>query len=435
MSKNNNPVPRLDLAPKLKRPLSLWNPLDYLRLLYWVFFFPQAVRWYVETFGGGFIFYPKPNWRKGWNFLLHNPIEFQLFLQGLALILFTQLTLRIIFQIGGIPIERFSLFLIMGMIIGVAFSFGNGVAVGVTLSVVLTPMFIVSKLLVSALITEISNQVILQSAIAALIWGISWGVPFSVGICLAISVGSAQIEKMLNKLGELPQDKKEAHWEDHKFIIIFFVVSTGLWLLAKILLGNVAGILEDLVLLVTTFVIACIAGIIAFLRPENWLSGLPWVMRSFPNKYQMLPRVTLIPVPNLSNQLKSWLRNDWETGLENANQLLAYTFQFFPVVQAINQVLKEIPLEQILFRVAQLAEDAYSWRVVYYASQGQTIKLTKIEPRLDTIPNATAAGFWYLHEKQPEKSTEAFAVVRDILYGEEMFVLAQTLASFYNAKE
>jgi hypothetical protein len=25
-------VPRLDLAPKLKRPLQPWNPLDYLRL-------------------------------------------------------------------------------------------------------------------------------------------------------------------------------------------------------------------------------------------------------------------------------------------------------------------------------------------------------------------------------------------------------------------
>ena len=43
-------VPLLDLAPKLKRPLSLWNPLDYLLLLYWVFYFPQAIRWYVETY-------------------------------------------------------------------------------------------------------------------------------------------------------------------------------------------------------------------------------------------------------------------------------------------------------------------------------------------------------------------------------------------------
>ncbi len=46
-------VPKLDLAPKLKRPLSWWNPLDYLRLLYWVFYFPQALRWYVEIWGVG----------------------------------------------------------------------------------------------------------------------------------------------------------------------------------------------------------------------------------------------------------------------------------------------------------------------------------------------------------------------------------------------
>jgi hypothetical protein len=42
----SEPVPRLDLAPRLKRRLQPWNPLDYLRLLYWVFFFPQALRWF-----------------------------------------------------------------------------------------------------------------------------------------------------------------------------------------------------------------------------------------------------------------------------------------------------------------------------------------------------------------------------------------------------
>ena len=41
----------LPYAPRRKRPLSLWNPFDYLVLLYWVFYFPQALRWYVETFG------------------------------------------------------------------------------------------------------------------------------------------------------------------------------------------------------------------------------------------------------------------------------------------------------------------------------------------------------------------------------------------------
>ena len=57
-------VPKLDLAPKLKRPLSLWTPLDYLRLLYWVFYFPQALRWYVNTFGGGDDLAEQLTWQK-----------------------------------------------------------------------------------------------------------------------------------------------------------------------------------------------------------------------------------------------------------------------------------------------------------------------------------------------------------------------------------
>ncbi len=31
-------VPTINLAPKLRRDLSLWNPFDYLLLLYWVFY-------------------------------------------------------------------------------------------------------------------------------------------------------------------------------------------------------------------------------------------------------------------------------------------------------------------------------------------------------------------------------------------------------------
>ncbi len=46
----NQPVPKLDLIPKLNRSLYLWNPLDYFLLLYWLFFFPQALSWYVNQY-------------------------------------------------------------------------------------------------------------------------------------------------------------------------------------------------------------------------------------------------------------------------------------------------------------------------------------------------------------------------------------------------
>ena len=50
MSKDNLATLRLDLTPKLNRPLSPWNFCDYIRLLFWIFYFPKALSWYLERF-------------------------------------------------------------------------------------------------------------------------------------------------------------------------------------------------------------------------------------------------------------------------------------------------------------------------------------------------------------------------------------------------
>jgi len=71
-------VPTINLAPKLRRDLSLWNPFDYLLLLYWVFYFPQAVRWYVETRDGGD----------------NHTVQLRLGIQGLLLTVITPLILN-----------------------------------------------------------------------------------------------------------------------------------------------------------------------------------------------------------------------------------------------------------------------------------------------------------------------------------------------------
>ena len=84
-------VPRINLAPKLKRDLSLWNPFDYLLLLYWVFYFPQAVRWYVETRGGGDKLTEQKTWRDRMQFLRDHPVQLRLGIQGLLLTVITPL--------------------------------------------------------------------------------------------------------------------------------------------------------------------------------------------------------------------------------------------------------------------------------------------------------------------------------------------------------
>jgi hypothetical protein len=199
-----------------------------------------------------------------------------------------------------------------------------------------------------------------------------------------------------------------------------------------------------------------VAGGVASLRLENWLFGWPFNLHYLKNSSFLLPRITFIPLPYLDSRLKNGLLHDWENGIHNVNQLLAYTMQFIPVVQTVNKVLNIIPSEQIIWSVSQLAETTYDWELIHFlsASLSEKLKSEAIESfflpfpgkkklqeslntdtRLDTPPRAVAAGFWYLHEKQPTKATEAFLVVRSLLYGEEMYILAQTLAAFNEAKK
>ncbi|NJL80249.1 MAG: hypothetical protein HC917_18010, partial [Richelia sp. SM2_1_7] len=135
--------------------------------------------------------------------------------------------------------------------------------------------------------------------------------------------------------------------------------------------------------------------------------------------------------------------------------VLCGVWQFIPVVKAVNQVLAKTPAEQIIYRVSQLAEAPFDWNLVRFVSADLNEKLKSeairgipflpmkrrlqnrfsAEIRLDSLVCASAAGFWYLHEKKPAQAEEAFAVVRSILYGEEMYALAQNIAVFNHAKD
>ncbi|HOT90995.1 MAG TPA: hypothetical protein PLJ78_03135 [Anaerolineae bacterium] len=111
-------VPRLDLAPKRKKPLSLWNPLDYLTLLYWAFLFPQAIRWYVETFG--LPEYQGKIGREVWQVLAHDPVQRNLVLQMFVILLILLPCAAWVLQALGVSIDWF------GVAVGVAFSVAIG---------------------------------------------------------------------------------------------------------------------------------------------------------------------------------------------------------------------------------------------------------------------------------------------------------------------
>ncbi|MBW4448733.1 MAG: AAA family ATPase [Spirirestis rafaelensis WJT71-NPBG6] len=414
------PVPRLDLAPKLKRPLSLWNPLDYLRLLCWVFYFPQALRWYVDTFGGGYISGREMNWRKRWQLLSQKPIQRQLLFQGVVLTVVTPLLLSVILQRLGVYIDWFgvglgvALGVAWGVVSGVGLGVGSGVAFGVGLGVVF----------------GVGSGVALGvGSIVAL--GVAFGVAFGVGSGVAFGV----------ELG----------------VVSGVALAVGSGVALGVVSGVAFGVTWGVVFGVGSGLAWGVMSCVAILRLENWLSGLRFFLQTSQNRKWQIPHVTPLPLYFLSYRLKSWLHQDWEIGLYNANELLAYTLQFIPVVQAVNHVLATTPPEQVIFRVVQLAEAPFDWRLVRFASASlkEALKSKFIEgiyllpsswkerlqarfvtnTRLDTPARAAAAGFWYLHEKEPAIAMKAFAQVRSLLYGEEMFILAETLTAFDEAKE
>ena len=412
----HRPVPRLDLAPKLRRPLSLWNPLDYLRLLYWVFFFPQALRWYVDTFGGGYIPLKQMTRQKGWELLRQNSIQGRFLLQGLILTIVAPVSLGVIIGGIGVPFNWSSL--AVGMAIAVvidsAVSVVGGVAVGIAVGVVIGVIF--------GLAFGVAGQVT-----SGLALGITLCFELNLLSCLRGGVG----------LG--------------------VGLDTGLGIALGVAGSVILGIASGLVLGVAGGIVGGLAGGVVILRPENWLLGLPLTLLPPWNRCCLLSYATPLPIPFLASRLTNLLRSDWVTGLHNTNHLLIYTRQFIPVIQALNRVLAKTRSDQVISRVSQLAESPYDWGLVFFASAslsglfnssavkgflsfpphwGQRLQAGFVaDIRLDTPARAAAAGFWHLHEKKAAKAMEAFAVVRSLLYGEEMFTLAQTLATFHFAKE
>jgi len=409
------PVPRLDLAPKLKRPLSLWNPLDYLRLLYWVFYFPQALQWYVDTFGGGYIPEEEMNWRKELELLVQNPIQRQLLIQGSVLTIMTPLLLGLLLQKIGFSIDWFgiSFGVAFGLAGGVAFSLAGGLAGGVAFGVAF------------GLAGGLAGGV----AFSVALWvdGVAGGVAFSVAFGVAFSVAFGVAFGLAG------------------LVAVSVVFGVAFSVAFSVAFGVVFGVAFS------------VAFTIAITRLENWFVALPFSRRLFQNHSWILPRITLLPLISLSSRLQNWLWQDWETGLHNANQLLAYTLQFIPVVEAVNRVLAATSPEQVIFKVVKLAEAPYDWNLVRFASASPDAqlkskflkgfwllpppwkgwlqaRLTK-DIRLDTPASVAAAGFWYLYLEEPAQAVEAFALVRSLLYGEEMFTLAQTLTAFQETKE
>ena len=427
-------VPRLDLAPKLRRPLALWNPWDYVRLLHWVFFFPQALRWYTlwytQNLPEGFFIPENLNWKNAWG-LLPNKIIGKLFLQSLILAILLALgqffllkkigfTLNYLYVLAGICLIFVGYFLFLYLFYLSDYESNKNsyyieilkswISCGLPLLIILSITFnlfysistLPSKEQLSDILTTLSFSLL----------RFTW-LSLSIQTAFIILVGVGNIES-------------------------FFIISIFIFLFLTtnflVIFQNIPvefGLLKSTLFILLSGIASILIVCFIFLRPDDWLLSL-FRKKNLcnDNRGQQFPHVTPIPFPYLSEQLKIWLHHNWEEGAINAKKLFSYTFQFIPIIKALNQVLAETDLDQLVYRVAQLAEPPYNWELIRCLCG----YLFPLSYQLDTPAAATAAGFWFLYQKNLRESTKAFAAVRSLNYGSEMYILTQTLFNFDRAK-
>lgn len=473
MSDRNTDVPRLDLAPKFKGSLSLSKPLDYLRLLYWVFFFPQALRWYV--YNRVSISERYKNYKKDSGLFL-NPIITGLLIQVMLVIFFTLLTWSVILTLINCSVDAeyislsffVTIFLCLITLASLLIEkeiflseFKLRTAKYLTIIIFLILNFNLAIFTVSAIREGYTNLGVL------LILGILAGMWLGVGGIATLAILEVEDSAIILVIGG----------------VLLMSLMLCLYLPIEFKVTDFFVFLKSLLVRAVFFVSCVIGSSIGLLRPDNWFFTLPIsqtlfqtglthrvkenssprvlrnelgsryydflisssphlplsqelssdsvfeIRKSYRNNLDLLfPRVTVLPNPYLTEQLKEWLRQDWETGIHNAYEIYTYTLQFIPVIRALNQVLAEEP-EQVVYRIAHLTNPPYKWELVRLISGSIYTDFIQFEPHASSV----ARGFLCLHKQWLYDGIEEFEAVRLLPYGDEMWRISLILYIYHKA--
>ena len=436
---NKPTVPRLNLAPKRRKPLSLWNPLDYLQLFYWIFFFPQALRWYVETFDKRKDANEGRTWQEKWRRWvspLNRNFRFQRLvatLSGIFIAILVPFLLGHPLYVGvgclaavwaGIEkgVKRFYLRGFVGFISKRRQRYLSSRFDEFLLLVVLC--IVIYSFLDNSLTYNIGAFfVLLVSLFLA-----SFAVSFTTlsGIVLGVTSNLSS-----DATGETSESLSFYFWLSISFVLSIILAFSEGFLVIQIVLG----IAFFTCFLVSLSFLPSAMLSIAVLRVDTWL--VTTLLRAIPSfRSKVFSHTTSIALVDLTAQVSNWLSQDWSTAVHNTNQLLTYTRQSIPVIRAIHQTLETTSRELLVLRVSQIAEDPFSWDLIRYLSalshtslEEQIFPLPEntAELRIDTPARATAAGFWYLYTNSPQESVKAFSEVESYTYGLEMKQLSRFL--------
>lgn len=447
-------APLLNLAPRREKPLSLLNPLDYLQLLYWIFFFPQAVAWYVEHFTG-----PTGQGRSG-NMSLQenqrrNRIRRNLGIQAITTLVVTQFFL--IWVLSGYKVTMLFYIVALGVLYGsvevfkgmrtqdddahrMAHGVVYGVVLGVVSAVLLAPgagfAINIPTFAFGDTVGDNAGMVIRRCLLAGLVLVVSLVVARSFALRTTTGMARATMSGSVDTV------------QDALISSLKFGAMLGLgWGVEFRTAANYLMESGDLQLDTGTMVgaglpVGAIAGLLAFLcisRIPDWL--VSWPIRLWRGGRWFGSHLVWLPLPGGRRQLEGWLRQDWTNGLRNIRQILEYTQQLIPAAAAVNSTLARTPGRLLISRVSSLAQGREDGELLYFGSvniedhlRHEAIRRLTFLPerwtqrwrspfhlRTDSPARAACAGFWAWYKEDPVRAMNAFSVIKDLPQGRSLY--------------
>lgn len=407
-------------APQRTKPLSLLNPLDYLTLIYWALYFPQGLRWYVETFSG------MPVTAQLRRVLFKDSVQTKLFFQTILFAFPLSYLAFVDLQEPKIPIWVI-LVLFVAFIVMMYF-----VEISRFIVLLISLLFVMCKITIVAFVIEnlsikknINNKydIFLLTAffvISIFLLGSIIGNFYSILRNTSLSVTKFRINNI--------------KFDQYSFGVIFLAS----FVLVIYLILNNGNILSNLLIMA--------AGMLGFMYSGLNYSGL---LISIFYKY---PRNIINASPSGINRSKKYLdknlSENWMGNIKLIEEYIPFCLQHLKIKAAIGNSLSQISTEKLLTHISDWCSlPLYDWNIVLAQSTSVGARTwdlfwsdtfpipRKWRPKTRAIPDystpagAACAAFWYLNEGDVKSSLGGFAAVRSLPHGEELHANAAAMAA------
>lgn len=405
--------PPYTLGPTFTRPLSMLNPLDYMRLLYWVFFHPQWVRKYVEWIAPNYPDKPRPV--ETWEFLNINVKIRALVIQSFLLTVILPLAILFLIEMADVPVTYgyAAIGVVGGLALGIASGVAGGVAIGATVGVAGGLTFGVAGGMMGGVAGGVMPGVVI-------------GLTFGLMVSVASKAGGLSFEIVAILAAGVPYG-------------MAFGLTLGL------IKGAAIGKAFGFSFIVTYFLALC--------RIPLYLLGL--ILGIDRKKRQPHPGVKVdgtlwLPFPGIRREIAESLHASPHLGVALCDEYLNYSLQFIPAIQALTEVLsKDSAISHSLYRLLLMSNrfDLLKYGTIalrnvlwenfllglFIIPRRRLDSWYSTSPRLDSPDRAIFAGYHYIIDSILPTVAPIERILTNIDNSIEHFQLAAHVQHSYEA--